>query len=72
MLFADPTSFLHGDADVEAGSDGWDDTTAYGYDHVVDDPAMDWSASATAAEWWGTIPASRSWRRPKRRYAWRG
>ena len=29
-------------------------------------------ASATAAEWWGTIPASRSWRRPKRRYAWRG
>ena len=43
VLFADPTSFLHGDADVEAGSDGWDDTTAYGYDHVVDDPAMDWS-----------------------------
>ena len=42
-LFADPSSFLHGDADVEAGSDGWDDTTAYGYDHVVDDPAMDWS-----------------------------
>ena len=31
------------DADVEALSDGWDDTTAYGYDHVVDDPAMDWS-----------------------------
>ena len=43
VLFADPSSFLHGDADVEAGSDGWDDTTAYGYDHVVDDPAMDWS-----------------------------
>mmetsp|Transcript_13669 Transcript_13669/g.57466 ORF Transcript_13669/g.57466 Transcript_13669/m.57466 type:complete len:1028 (+) Transcript_13669:429-3512(+) len=43
VLFADPIPFLHGDADVEAGSDGWDDTTAYGYDHVVDDPAMDWS-----------------------------
>ena len=43
VLFADPSAFLHGDADVEAGSDGWDDTTAYGYDHVVDDPAMDWS-----------------------------
>ena len=24
-------------------SDGWDDVTAYGYDHVVDDPEMDWS-----------------------------
>ena len=43
VLFADPSAYLHGDADVEAGSDGWDDTTAYGYDHVVDDPAMDWS-----------------------------
>ena len=43
VLFADPSAFTHGDADVEAGSDGWDDLTAYGYDHVVDDPAMDWS-----------------------------
>ena len=24
-------------------ADGWDDVTAYGYDHVVDDPEMDWS-----------------------------
>ena len=43
VLLQDPSRFFYRDADVEAMSDGWDDTTAYGYDHVVDDPHMDWS-----------------------------
>ena len=42
-LLRDPSSYFYRDADIEALSDGWDDTTAYGYDHVVDDPDMDWS-----------------------------
>tara|TARA_B100001778_G_scaffold294716_1_gene266535 strand:- start:689 stop:2317 length:1629 start_codon:yes stop_codon:yes gene_type:complete len=43
VLVHDPSSYFYRDADVEAMSDGWDDMTAYGYDHVVDDPHMDWS-----------------------------
>ena len=42
-LIADPSQYFARDSDVESATDGWDDTTAYGYDHVVDDPAMDWS-----------------------------
>ena len=42
-LMQDPSSYFVRDSDVEAASDGWDDVTAYGYDHVVDDPEMDWS-----------------------------
>jgi hypothetical protein len=42
-LIEDPSSYFVRDSDVEAASDGWDDVTAYGYDHVVDDPEMDWS-----------------------------
>mmetsp|Transcript_6962 Transcript_6962/g.18932 ORF Transcript_6962/g.18932 Transcript_6962/m.18932 type:complete len:1036 (+) Transcript_6962:119-3226(+) len=34
---------LHGDSDVEVLSEGWDDLSAYGYDHVADDPPMGWS-----------------------------
>ena len=43
VLMHDPSTYFYRDADVEAMSDGWDDMTAYGYDHVVDDPHMDWS-----------------------------
>ena len=42
-LLSDPSPHFSRDVDVEAASDGWDDVTAYGYDHVVDDPAMEWS-----------------------------
>ena len=42
-LLSDPSPHFSRDVDVEAASDGWDDVTAYGYDHVVDDPAMGWS-----------------------------
>jgi hypothetical protein len=44
LLFrSDPFQHLYRDSDVESATDGWDDTTAYGVDHVVDDPAMGWS-----------------------------
>ena len=35
-----PLAYLHGDADVEVASEGWDDSTAYGYNHILDDPSM--------------------------------
>lgn len=40
---SDPFRYLYRDSDVESATDGWDDTTAYGVDHVVDDPSMGWS-----------------------------
>lgn len=40
LLRDGPLEYLHGDADVEVGSEGWDDTSAYGYNHVLDDPSM--------------------------------
>ena len=43
VLLDDPTEYFYRDSDLESASDGWDDVTAYGYDHVVDDPSMDWS-----------------------------
>jgi hypothetical protein len=46
VVFQNPFRFLYRDADVEVGTNGWDDTTAYGVDHVVDDPSMGWSRFA--------------------------
>mmetsp|Transcript_33722 Transcript_33722/g.107136 ORF Transcript_33722/g.107136 Transcript_33722/m.107136 type:complete len:979 (+) Transcript_33722:200-3136(+) len=43
VFFKDPFEHLYRDSDVEVASDGWDDDTAYGYDHVVDDASMGWS-----------------------------
>jgi outer membrane biosynthesis protein TonB/rRNA-processing protein FCF1 len=43
VLLDDPSKFFYRDSDLESASDGWDDASAYGYDHVVDDPTMDWS-----------------------------
>jgi hypothetical protein len=40
LLISDPFRFLYRDADVEAMSLGWDDPSAYGYNHVIDDPSM--------------------------------
>jgi len=39
-------SFLKRDSDFEAMSDGWDPATAYGFDDVLDVPAMGWSRYA--------------------------
>jgi hypothetical protein len=41
-----PGSGLLRDADVAAMSDGFDPPTAYGYDDVLDDPAMGWARYA--------------------------
>ena len=40
VLLQDPFASLYRDADIEAMSSGWDDGSAYGYNHVIDDPAM--------------------------------
>ena len=43
LLTGDPFSMLYRDSDLEAAPDGWDETSVWGYDHVVDDPSMGWS-----------------------------
>lgn len=43
VLLKNPFDFLYRDSDVEAMCDGWDEQTAWGYDHVIDDPTMGWS-----------------------------
>ena len=43
VLLQNPMGFLYRDCDVEAQADGWDETSAWGYDHVVDDPTIGWS-----------------------------
>ena len=40
LLVSDPFEALYRDADIEALSLGWDDPSAYGYNHVIDDPSM--------------------------------
>ena len=40
VLLANPFEHLYRDADIEAMSTGWDDGSAYGYNHVLDDPSM--------------------------------
>ncbi|KAL1519284.1 hypothetical protein AB1Y20_022813 [Prymnesium parvum] len=40
LLRDSPFRYLHRDADIEISSDGWDDRSAYGYNHVLDDPSM--------------------------------
>lgn len=41
------------DADVEGMTDGFDDPTAFGWDDVMDDPAMGWSRCVTTG--WTTL-----------------
>ena len=40
LLVSDPFAALYRDSDIEAMSAGWDDGSAYGYNHVLDDPSM--------------------------------
>uniref|UniRef100_A0A7S2NNV6 Nucleotide-diphospho-sugar transferase domain-containing protein n=1 Tax=Haptolina brevifila TaxID=156173 RepID=A0A7S2NNV6_9EUKA len=40
VFLSSPWSYLYRDADIEAMSSGWDDGSAYGYNHVLDDPSM--------------------------------
>lgn len=43
VFFSSPFVSLYRDCDVEAATHGWDEASAWGYDHVVDDPLMGWS-----------------------------
>lgn len=45
LLRPRPLQYLHRDADIELGSEGWDDRSAYGYNHVLDDPSMGFTRS---------------------------
>ena len=40
VFLSNPFASLYRDADIEAMSSGWDDGSAYGYNHVLDDPSM--------------------------------
>ena len=40
VFLSPPWESLYRDADIEAMSSGWDDGSAYGYNHVLDDPSM--------------------------------
>jgi len=40
VLLSDPFAALYRDSDIESPSAGWDDPSAYGYNHVLDDPTM--------------------------------
>ena len=40
VLISDPFAALFRDSDIEAMSSGWDDGSATGYNHVLDDPSM--------------------------------
>mmetsp|Transcript_13323 Transcript_13323/g.36394 ORF Transcript_13323/g.36394 Transcript_13323/m.36394 type:complete len:619 (+) Transcript_13323:44-1900(+) len=40
LFISNPFASLYRDADIEAMSLGWDDPSAYGYNHVIDDPSM--------------------------------
>lgn len=52
VFLANPFEHLYRDADVEAASDGWDEASAWGYDHVVDDPLMGWSRYCAHGRGW--------------------
>lgn len=43
IFLQNPFDHLYRDADVESMSDGHDSWSAYGYNHVFDDPEMEWS-----------------------------
>ena len=40
VMLRDPFKSIYRDADIETMSLGWDDPSAYGYNHVIDDPSM--------------------------------
>lgn len=52
VYLQNPFNHLHRDCDVESMSDGFDNTTAYGYDDVMTDPSMGWSRYAHTMRIW--------------------
>ncbi|XP_051146710.1 arabinosyltransferase RRA2-like [Andrographis paniculata] len=79
-----PFKYLYRDSDIESMSDGHDNETAYGYNHVLDEPEMGWARFAHTMRIWvynsgffhirPTIPAiellDRVSRRLSRENAW--
>ncbi|KMZ61444.1 hypothetical protein ZOSMA_52G00950 [Zostera marina] len=52
VYLQNPFHHLYRDSDVESMSDGYDNNTAYGYDHVLDDPSMGWARYAHTMRIW--------------------
>ncbi|KAM7470738.1 hypothetical protein LguiA_008921 [Lonicera macranthoides] len=52
VYLQNPFNYLYRDSDVESMSDGHDNTTAYGYDDVFDEPSMGWARYAHSMRIW--------------------
>ena len=52
VYLQNPFDHLYRDSDVESMTDGHDNTTAYGYNDVFDDPAMGWARYAHTMRVW--------------------
>ena len=52
VYLQNPFRHLHRDCDVESMTDGFDSSTAYGFDDVTDDPAMGWARYAHTMRIW--------------------
>ncbi|CAK9142594.1 unnamed protein product [Ilex paraguariensis] len=52
VYLQNPFGYLYRDSDVESMTDGHDNTTAYGYDDVFDEPSMGWARYAHTMRMW--------------------
>lgn len=52
VYLQNPFQYLYRDSDVESMTDGHDNMTAYGYNHVFDEPAMGWARYAHTMRMW--------------------
>ncbi|KAI4295551.1 hypothetical protein L6164_035588 [Bauhinia variegata] len=52
VYLQNPFDYLIRDSDVESMSDGHDNMTAYGFNHVFDEPAMGWARYAHTMRIW--------------------
>ncbi|KAF9611484.1 hypothetical protein IFM89_032454 [Coptis chinensis] len=52
VYLQNPFNHIYRDSDVESMSDGHDNSTAYGYNDVFDEPAMGWSRYAHTMRIW--------------------
>ncbi|CAN6450613.1 unnamed protein product [Victoria cruziana] len=52
VYLQNPFEHLYRDCDVESMTDGHDNRTAYGYNHVFDEPAMGWARYAHTMRIW--------------------
>ncbi|KAI9127969.1 hypothetical protein K1719_000962 [Acacia pycnantha] len=52
LYLQNPFDHMIRDSDIESMSDGYDNMTAYGYNHVFDEPAMGWARYAHTMKVW--------------------